>query len=268
VQPAPPKSGTTLGAPKSSALSSNSSPVDSAASLAAAMPPPQSNPHSISGGLNPWWIAVGLGVLLALCLWLLFARWREPRHLPALLPDTHAASRSPTYVIVTPSSTTGTHTGVQGASLDLQPLAHFDSPESGPTHSETWRNRALLAEQQAQAAKETLRAGLGPQLAKWLKQKFVRKMVADRAAMIEAQNAAALQAAAVDKRLARIEEQIQDQNAAYELRIAELTAELNAARTENRELIRARIAQVKAEMLKARERLMAEKEHAGEKPNT
>ena len=268
VQPAPPKSGTTLGAPKSSALSSNSSPVDSAASLAATMPAPQSNPHSISGGLNPWWIAVGLGVLLALCLWLLFARWREPRHLPALLPDTHAASRSPTYVIVTPSSTTGTHTGVQGASLDLQPLVHFDSPESGPTHSETWRNRALLAEQQAEAAKDTLRAGLGPQLAKWLKQKFVRKMVADRAAMIEAQNAAALQAAAVDKRLARIEEQIQDQNAAYELRIAELTAELNAARTENRELIRARIAQVKAEMLKARERLMAEKEQASEKPNS
>jgi hypothetical protein len=263
----PQESDATLLASKAPVLSSNTSLVNSAASLGAAMPAPTPNTLSISSSLNPWWIALGLGFLLVVCVWLLFARWREPRHLPALLPDARASSGSPTYVIVTPSSVTGTHTGVPGASLDFQPLVHIDSPESGPTHSETWRNRALLAEQQAEAAKKSLRAGLRPQLAKWLKQKFVRKMLTDRAAMIETQNAAALQAAAVDRRLARIEEQIQDQNAAYEIRIAELTAELNAARAENRELIRARIVQVKAEMLKARERLMAEKEQAGEKPN-
>jgi predicted component of type VI protein secretion system len=72
-----------------------------------------------------------------------------------------------------------------------------------------------------------------------------------------------MQALAVDQRLARIERQIQDQNAAYEQRIAELTTELNTARSENRELIRARIAQVKAEMLKARERLMAQAQPTG-----
>jgi hypothetical protein len=158
---------------------------------------------------------------------------------------------------------TATHTGP----AELQPLVHVDSPERGPVHSETWRHRALIAEQQVAAAQESLRAGLGPQLARWLKQKFVRKMVADRAAMIDAQNAAALQALAVDQRLARIEKQIQDQNAAYEQRIADLTTELNAARTENRELIRARIAQVKAEMLQARARLMAEAQQAGPDPN-
>jgi hypothetical protein len=237
---------------------SNAVPATAGNSTTLAAVPPSLQPPT-AGGLNPWWIAVGLAVLLLGCIWLLLARWHEPRHPAALIADHQADSASPSYVIVTPSSTTATQTGP----MELHPIVHIDSPESGPTHSETWRHRALIAEQQAAAAQETLRAGLGPQLARWLKQKFVRKMVADRAAMIDAQNAAALQAMAVDQRLARIERQIQDQNAAYEQRIAELTAELHAARSENRELIRARIAQVQAEMHKARERLMAEAQQTG-----
>jgi hypothetical protein len=141
-----------------------------------------------------------------------------------------------------------------------------DSPEATPGQHDGWRQRALLAEQQAALDRESLRTGLKNQLADWLKQKFVRKIAADRAAMIQAQNAAALQALAVDERLARIEKKIQDQNEVYERRIAELTTELNAARSENREMIRSRISQVKAEMLKARERLMAEARQGGHEP--
>ena len=248
---------------KAASLATNPAPATTSdtASLAASPTTPQTATHS--GGLNPWWIALSLGVLLLFCIGLLVLRRPEPRHAPALIADRQADSNSPSYVIVTPSSMTATHTGAREEPMELQPIVHVDSPEGGATHSETWRHRALIAEQQAAAARETLRAGLGPQLANWLKQKFVRKMVADRAAMIDVQNAAAMQALAVDQRLARIEKQIQDQNAAYEQRIAELTTELNTARSENRELIRARIAQVKAEMLKARERLMAEAQPTG-----
>ena len=69
---------------------------------------------------------------------------------------------------------------------------------------------------------------------------------------------AARKAPTLDTRLARIEAQIQQQNQAYIQRIEELNRELAAAREENRELIRERIAQVKAEMEAARARVLAE----------
>ena len=62
----------------------------------------------------------------------------------------------------------------------------------------------------------------------------------------------------MEERLARIERQIQRQNEAYQARIDELTRELIVAKEENRELIRARITQVKAEMEAARARLMGQ----------
>jgi len=232
---------------------------NSTASLAVMSPPPQ--PTTGWGSLNPWWIASGLGLLLLLCIFLLIIRGREPRQPTALIADRQAASSSPSYVIVTPSSMTATHAGSVNEPKELRPVVHIDSSEPGAIHSETWPQHSRFAEEQSTLDRETLRA----QLANWLKQKFVRKIVADRAAMIQAQNAAALQALEVDQRLARIEKQIEDQNAAYEQRITELTAELNAARYENREMIRARIAQVKSEMLKARERLMAEAQQPGHK---
>ena len=49
------------------------------------------------------------------------------------------------------------------------------------------------------------------------------------------------------ERLARIEAQVKLQTQAYVYRIQELTRELQAAREENRELIKVRIAQVKME---------------------
>ena len=65
-------------------------------------------------------------------------------------------------------------------------------------------------------------------------------------------------ASTLDNRLARIEAQIHQQNEAYLRRIDDLNRELAAAREENRELIRERIAQVKAEMEAARAKVLAE----------
>jgi hypothetical protein len=75
---------------------------------------------------------------------------------------------------------------------------------------------------------------------------------------MEAHQIAARMANTLDDRLSRIEAQIQQQNQAYVRRIEELNNELAAAREENRELIRERIAQVKAEMEAARARMLAE----------
>jgi hypothetical protein len=79
--------------------------------------------------------------------------------------------------------------------------------------------------------------------------------------LLEIQQAAARQALALEERLCRLEQQFQRQIAGYQARIEELTRELIAAQEENRELIRARIVQVKAEMAAARARLMAQPDH-------
>ena len=107
-------------------------------------------------------------------------------------------------------------------------------------------------------ADPAVRRGVVEELTKWLKQKFVRKLVSDREQLLQAHELATRMATTLDDRLARIEAQIQQQNDAYLRRIDELNRELAAAREENRELIRERIAQVKAEMEAARARVLAE----------
>jgi hypothetical protein len=126
------------------------------------------------------------------------------------------------------------------------------------------RQRALAAEQRAERATAVIRSGLIPHLSLWLKQKLVRKLIADRAELLGTQQAATLKALRVEERLARIEQQIQQQNSAYQARIEALTRELIDAKEENRELIRARIMQVKAEMEAARDRLLAQTESDGQ----
>jgi hypothetical protein len=103
-----------------------------------------------------------------------------------------------------------------------------------------------------------IRQGVIGELSQWLKHKLVRKLVSDRAEMLEAQKIATKMASTLDNRLARIEAQLDQQNQAYAKRIEDLNKELAAAREENRQLIRERIAQVKAEMEVARAKVLAE----------
>jgi exonuclease III len=102
------------------------------------------------------------------------------------------------------------------------------------------------------ALPEDVRVGVAAQFAHWLKQKFVQRLVSDRAQLLETQQAAALKVLAVDERLAKIERQIAERNREYEERIDDLLKELTNAREENRELIRAKIALIKTEMEKER----------------
>ena len=101
-----------------------------------------------------------------------------------------------------------------------------------------------------------MREGVIANLSRWMKEKLVRRLVADRAELLATQQAAALKVLAVDERLSKIEREIRERNQDYEKRIDDLMKELAVAREENRELIRAKISLVKAEM--ERERLKAE----------
>jgi hypothetical protein len=99
---------------------------------------------------------------------------------------------------------------------------------------------------------EDVRAGVVANLSQWLKQKVVQRLASDRAELLATQQAAALKVLAVDERLAKIEHQIEQRNQDYERRIDELLKALITAEAENREMIRAQITFLKAEMEKAR----------------
>ncbi len=134
---------------------------------------------------------------------------------------------------------------VQGSGV---PRAEADAAE--------WRRRAEAAERRAARSAGALREGLLQQLTQWVKGGLVRRLADDRAELLRAQQEAALKMQSVDQRLTRVEIQIQQRMREYEHRITDLEKELAAAREENRELIRAKIAQVRAEMERERTRML------------
>jgi len=207
------------------------------------------------------------GVILAALAILAGAKWsrsrrqpvraiRTPARLPASVDAQRRATASSYTVVVAPRSSTA---NLPDAKLTTHPpsVIQIEAPAATQTQSVLWQQRALAAEEQARQAEELLRQGLMSQLSQWMKQKLVRKLIVDRAQLLEAQQDAVHKALKVDERLNRIEQQIRQQNQAYERRIDELNRELLAAKEESRELIRARIVQVKAEMETARARLLA-----------
>ena len=207
-------------------------------------------------------LAAALGgiVALAVSVWIL-ARRRQPLapQTPALLTVGGDELSSYTVIVGTRSVTEAASANAAPSRVQ-QPIIHVETPGTTQTQAEALRQRALTAEQRAERANAMIRNGLIPHLSAWLKQKLVRKLIADRAQLLETQQAAAHKVMAVEERLSRIEQQIQRQNDTYQARIEALTRQLLTAKEENRELIRARIAQVKAEMEAARVRLMAQSE--------
>ena len=217
----------------------------------------------VANSESAWLIALaGLVLaLIALAVALTRNRGRAPAE-PLLIPEradsTGATSAAYTVVVAPQSATSSGHESFPQRSA-APPAIHIEPPGT-QTQSAAWQERALKAEARAERAQAVVRRGLMPHLRRWLKQKLVRKLATDRAGLLEAQHAATRRAQIVDERLSRIEVQLQQQTRAYERRIEALTCELVAAKEENRELIRARIAEVKLEMEAARARLLAQAE--------
>ncbi len=107
--------------------------------------------------------------------------------------------------------------------------------------SAAWKERALSAEQRAVQASEVVRAGLLPQFGRWLREKLVRGLLAERSHLLTTQQTAELEMAELERRLAELQAPLEQRLRAYQERIAELEQELAAKGEENRELIKAKI---------------------------
>jgi len=134
---------------------------------------------------------------------------------------------------------------------DSPPYVRIEMEGSTQTQSQTWHPRPDAGSVPPRMS-GAVREGVIANLSRWFKQKAVQRLVSDREQLLATQQAAGLKVLAVDQRLAKIEHQIQQINHEYERRIDDLLHELIVAKEENRELIRAKIALVKAEMEKAR----------------
>jgi hypothetical protein len=214
-----------------------------------------------------WWLFLFAGLVVTVPALIYLAR-RQPRAIaprartygiPAKLKSELKPPDARATVIVTPRSRTASGVETKVSPLP-QPVIQIESPNLTGTETAERQKRVLAQEQQAEQARRLLRESLAAQLTLWLKQKLVRRLLVDRAELLQAQEQATRKALNVDARLTRLEQQIQRQNQAYERRIDELNRQLLAAKEESRELIRARILQVKAEMEMARNRLLAKAE--------
>ncbi|HEY3913340.1 MAG TPA: hypothetical protein VGN61_02540 [Verrucomicrobiae bacterium] len=186
---------------------------------------------------NFWWIAAGVAVVVVLALtFALRLRTSKQR-------TTATTLRSASQMVATPG--------------ERPSFVHIETEGSVQTQSQTWR-LPQDAVRPKPPLPEPVQARLVTNLSQWLKHAVVRRLLSDRARLVATQEAAALRVLEVDKRLAKVERQIQQQQRDYERRIEDLLRELVAAKEENRELIRAKIAVVKAEMEKARQRATAE----------
>ncbi len=88
---------------------------------------------------------------------------------------------------------------------------------------------------------EILETKLLPHLARQLMNKFVRRLISQRADLMETQSSGADQLNELEGRLDQIDTRWQMRQIAYETRIAQLERDLALAEEENRELIRAKI---------------------------
>jgi len=104
--------------------------------------------------------------------------------------------------------------------------------------------------------RESLRAWLIPQLAVWLKEKFLQVLLQQRAGLIATQEVATEQMLVFERRLAKIQAQMAERTSAYERRIKALEAELSCAAEQNRALIRRQIDSMRLE-LEEESRLLA-----------
>jgi len=208
---------------------------------------------------NTWWLVGGaLGALLLLAIFWRMAR-RSGARAAVLVPvkSGRAMENSPAFPrgqMAVKQQRLTTATFAAATNVDKPTVINIAATGATQTQSENWQQRAQAAERRAEEAATALQTGLLPHLSRWLKEKFVHRLAADRAQLLETQRAAALKILAVDERLAKVETELKQRYRVYERRIDELLKELAVAKEENRELIRAKIALVKAEMEKERAR--------------
>ena len=231
-----------------------SKPIESAGGETASQSPEGNFANAFFHSPMLWLALTPIAIfLLGIFVWLLARRENRSQMRPRTPAALEISAGSGDSVLVTSQSITGSIIEQSDAPSVSQPVIQ---------QLQVWQQRALAAEQKVEKANDAIRDGLMTYLAEWLKQKLFRKLIADRAQLLESQQVATVRALAVDERLSRLEVQIQQQNQAYEQRIERLTQELAVTKEESRALIRAQITQIKSEMEAARARLVAERQIA------
>ena len=136
---------------------------------------------------------------------------------------------------------------IHGAS-DAEVAAGPTIVDAGPPGREAWQQRALLAEEQVEQARDLAKARLMPHLAKQLKDNVVQELATQRHELMSAQEAVAEQMVELEERLKKIHGPLSERLNVYKQRIGELETELAQRGAENRTLIRARIEALQKEM--------------------
>jgi hypothetical protein len=105
---------------------------------------------------------------------------------------------------------------------------------------------------------DAILTAVGPQLAHLMRDKLIEKLVLQRSALLDVQQAAALEVAELEERLEKIHAPLHDRLRAYEKRIVELERELTAKGEENRTITEARISLVKQQLETKRVKTVAQ----------
>lgn len=125
--------------------------------------------------------------------------------------------------------------GAEGPDASLA-LVAFD-----PAAASEWKARALAAEARADKAAALLQTRLMPQLARWMMNELIQRLLHQRTDLMTSQQRAEQEVSELERRLEKLHAPLEDRLKAYEQRIAELERDLAAKGAENRELIQARI---------------------------
>jgi len=198
------------------------------------------NANAVKGAW--WWAGLGLaGMALIVGGWHFWFR-RKP---VSILPARVAGEGTTAGIVSCPS-------------CDENIVIPAEAVENLSAGTPAWQQRALAAEQRAERAHAAIRAGVLPHFTLWLKQKFVRRLVAERQQMVDAQKSAASELAEMEQRLDEVHAPLQERLLAYEKRIAELEKSLAAKGEENRELLRVRIQLTRQQLERERGRKIAE----------
>lgn len=115
---------------------------------------------------------------------------------------------------------------------------------------DSWRSRALLAEDKAARAQQAIRSGVMG----WMREKVFRTLSHQRAELLDVQQKAEAEMRELEQRLEALHAPLQERITAYEQRIEELEKDLAAKGEENRELIGARISVARQHLSVERER--------------
>jgi hypothetical protein len=119
----------------------------------------------------------------------------------------------------------------------------------------SWRARAMAAERRVQKLTYALRMRLAPHLARWIAHKFVQQLLSNRRQLLEVQQQAEAEIAALEKHLAQLQAPLEQRMRAYEERIVRLEEQLLTKDQQNRELVQFAIASARVRL--ERERMAA-----------